>query len=265
MAAYTELVRARGQFILQPGSDRPPAELLEIAKAIPSSARTGRGQAEARRGQVAAERRRRRFAGALAAMAAAVLLLVLWRGTGTRRQPDVPAELQRTLSEKLREDSYGGLLYASDLLPRARAVRGAEENERSPDLGPLEQAFAARPQSAEVAYWLIAGLLGRNQLKNAAPYLRESIQRYPRDARFHNLAAIRAYKSSDLSTSEVELRAALGIERDAATLINLAQVRREQGDAAEAAKLLAEVLHSFPHVPVADLARERSGTSAPDR
>jgi tetratricopeptide (TPR) repeat protein len=251
MAVYAELVRARARFSLQPDSDRPPAALLEIAKGIPSSAK-------ARRARAAAWRDGRHVAPALAAMAVGVALLVVLRGTGFEPWRGVPPGLQRSISERLREDSHGGLLYASDLLPHARGVRGGEGDAKDPDLGPLMQAYAAHPQSAEVAYWLIAGLLGWNQLRDADPYLRESLQRFPDDARFHNLAAILAYKKSDLPTAEGELSSALAIQRDAAALVNLAQVLQEQERAAEAQTLLSEVLWRFPHAQVANLARERA-------
>ena len=159
----------------------------------------------------------------------------------------VPRALQATLIPELRADSQGSLVYADDVPPEPRGVRGSTGSSSSAGLDELLEIYRARPSDAEAAYWLIATYLATNQLRNADPFLREAMDKFPNDSRFLNLAAILAYKENRLQDAEHNLRNAAAKERNATVLVNLAIVRRQQGDEAGAEALLGEAQSRFPN------------------
>ena len=246
-AVWAEFVRARTQFSLGPDADMPPESLLEIAKRIPRTS--------------SAWWTKQRVAAALAPIAATIVFLFAWQSRRHELRPIVTPDQKRVISERLRQDSHGALLYSGsgDLLPRRRGTRGAEHDSEGTDGEPLLTTLGGVPPSADDAWWFVADLLSANRRLDADVYLQESLQSFPEDARFHNLAAILAWKRSDLATAETELRAALKIERSdaehAAYLVNLARVLQEQDQTEEARALQAEVLRRFPDTEAARLAR----------
>jgi tetratricopeptide (TPR) repeat protein len=263
MAVYAEFSRAHVGHAL--AAEVAPDELVERGKAIasgPSGLDSHRGADRVRAaGRLdtpgdARRVRRGRLAPALAAVAACALL-VAWQGGWLTTRPAVAPGLERAISERLRDDSYQALAYSSTLVPRARETRGPSAPASSSDLDPLVDAFRVRPGSADVAFWLVAGMLAEGRLSDAGKYLGESRARFSTDPRFHNLAAIRAYKRSELAVAAAELRRALAIERDAVYLVNLAHVLEEQGYAEEAKPLWAEVLARHADAPITAVARAR--------
>lgn len=226
-----------------------PPELIAAARAIPT-----------RRLQVlpAPPRPWARWSPWAAALASAAVLagLLLWGPGRTNRRAGVAGDLRRALTVRMCEDSFEGLLYAGDLVPRARGTRGAEPGSADPNLTPLFRAYGDEPPSAEVTYWLVAGLLASDRLGDADPYLRKALDRFPGDDRMHNLAAILAYKTSQLEIAESELEAALRIDREAAYLANLARVLEERGRTSEAEALWQEVLAEHPGSPAAGVATD---------
>ena len=244
-AVWAEFVRARTKFSLRPDADMPSESLLEIAKGIPKASSTWWTK--------------QRVAATLAPIAAAIVFIFAWQSRRHELRPMITPDQKRAISERLRQDSYGGLLYKGDLPPRPRGTRGSEHDSEGANLEPFLSALAGVPPSAEDAWWFVADLLSANRRLDADTYLQQSLQRFPEDARFHNLAAIRAYKDSDLATAETELRTARAIEPSASALFNLACVLQEQGRTAEASDLRNEVLQRFPDSEVAELIRTRSG------
>jgi tetratricopeptide (TPR) repeat protein len=263
MAVYAEFSRAHVGHAL--AAEAAPDDLVERGKAIASGPRglePGRAwqrvPAAGRADPLPAMRRARRGRLVPALVAgAACAALVVWQGGWLAPRPAVAPDLQHAISERLRDDSYAGLVYTRALVPRARETRGPSAAATGADLTPLTTAFTARPGSAEVAFWLVAAMLAEGRLRDVREYLDLSRARFATDPRFHNLAAILAYKRSELPMAEAELRRALAIERDAAYLVNLARVLEEQGRAAEAEPLWAEVLVRHADAPIAAVARAR--------
>jgi len=250
MAIYAEFGRAHVQHGLAMKADLPPHDLFEAGKAIASRAVPASGAPDVRR--------RIRFASAAAAVVAGVLLAG-W-GTGwLERPPAVAPDLRHTISESLREDSYQGLLYDRAFMPRARGTRGPVDE--ATNLTPLVRAFTADESSADVAFWLVAGLLAEGRGRDADSYLSQALARFPADARLRNLAAILAYKNSELVGAERELREALRIERSPAYVFNLARVLEEQGRFADAKPLWEEVLR-HPDAAMAALAAQSRGEAS---
>jgi tetratricopeptide (TPR) repeat protein len=126
------------------------------------------------------------------------------------------------------------------------------------ELAPLMNMWSDGRPSADLAYWLIAGLLAEGHYREADPYLRQAIERFSGEARFHNLAAIQAYKFSHLATAEVELRRALNLGDDVSHVLNLARILEEEGRLTEAQELLDQLVERHSNAPVAFLARDRS-------
>ena len=244
-AVWAEFVRARTQFSLRPDADMPPESLLEMAKRIPRAS--------------SAWWTKQRVAAALAPIAATIVFVFAWQSRRHELRPIVTPDQKRAISERLRQDSHGGLLYDGDQMPRPRGTRGSAHDSEGTNLEPLLTTLAGVPPSADDAWWFVADLLSANRLLDSDVYLQESLQSFPEDARFHNLAAILAFKRSDLATAEAELRAALNIERNdahrAADLVNLARVLQEQEKTDEAKALQAEVLRRFPDTKAAELTR----------
>src|SRR5262245_51101431 len=247
MAVWSEFVRARTQFSLRSDADMPPDSLLAVAKRIapPSPARSAPATGLATH---------RRVVAALMSLAAAILFLVL-----TEPRPALDPDMVHHVSEILREDS-GGIVYASELAPVMRGTRGSEQGPEDAELDLLVKLHAEHPKSAEVAWWLVAAHLAENRKREADLYLQNALQQFPEDARFHNLAAILAYRRDDLQAAERELRKARAMEPSPAVLINLATVLKEQGHPDEAEALLTEVVRNYPGEPVTDLARKQIGT-----
>ena len=191
--------------------------------------------------------RTRALTGSVAA--ALVVVAVTWFFWG--RSPErgsIPSSIQTPLTAQLRADSQGSLLYDADLAPNPRGVRGSASSEEAAtaSLPHLLELQDEHPSDPEIGYWLVSGYLATNQLRNADPFLRENLSRFPQDARFLNLAAILAYKRNNLEEAETLLRRALVMERDPAILVNLAIVRGQAGDAMESKTLLGEVESRYP-------------------
>ena len=251
VAIYAEFARTRAHFLHDPEAEMPPADLIQRGMDIPVPAVPSRA--------VISGRSRQWWLPA-AAVLATVALIWLWP-TSSHQPPAVPPDLQTRLSERMRSDSYGGLLYEDSLLPLPSQMRGLGGDSSEADLSVLLRSHrSAETPDAEVDYWLIAGLLATNRQRDADSYIRQSLDRFPDDARFLNLAAILAYKRSDLQLAEKELRAALEHDRSATLLLNLALVLTEAGRSAEAAALLSEFIEGHPSSPAILLARERAST-----
>jgi len=191
-----------------------------------------------------------------AAVACAVVLAVLFFTKGHGPE-SVPSSLQAALVPALRADSQGSLVYGDDVPPEPRGVRGNTSGRSfSPDFDKLLDIHRAYPSDAEATYWVIAAYLATNQLRNADPFLREALEQFPNDPRFQNLAAILAYKENRLQDAELDLRNAAAKERNATALVNLAIVRRQQGDENEAQTLLGEAQSRFPDSALSQYIRE---------
>jgi hypothetical protein len=248
-AVYAEFVRARAQFAVDPSADMPSADLLEIAMAIPSAGIPVAMPPRLRP-------RRRRLEPVLAALAAGLLFVIVWGRPWQRHGADPNREPYSAIATNIRWSSYGALLYDSTLMPLKRETRGPEAaTDTGPDLESLQQRYADHPDSRETAYWLIAGLLATDRRRDAGPCLESAIERFPRDARFRNLAAILAYQLSKLPEAEAALGAALAIERRPEVLYNLAKVLEEQGRAAESKALRMEIMQRFPATAIDSLVR----------
>jgi tetratricopeptide (TPR) repeat protein len=249
MGVYSEFIEMRCRLLSESGIEPPPLEWLERGLQVAKPPATAHRST----------RHGRRVLWLVPSMAAAAGIVVLfvsisWRQLAFNRGLEA-------LAGQLREDSSGSLLYSDDLLPSPRDIRGSAGNSKAGSiLAELAHRYNRGARSEDDVFWLIAGFLSENDLNNADAYLRESLRRSPSSGRLHNLAAILAFKRNDLETAAVHLEAALAIERSAASLLNLAIVRREQGQQAAARDLAREVTERFPGTGVSRLAR---GLSAP--
>ena len=243
MAVYTEFVEQ----VIGKHPDTVPPDWINRAMAVPQTA----GEST----ETQARKRPMKWAwgAALASGIVAAVLLV-----NREHTPDsIPAALRSTLVAELRADSQGSLVYGDDLAPEPRGVRGSSPDENS-GVEELLAIYRARPSDPEAAYWLVSAYLARNQLRNADPYLREALQAFPEDPRFLNLAAILAYKENRLEDAEANLQKAAAKTRNATVLVNLALVRRQQGNEKEAQSLLNEALSRFPDSPLSAYIREQT-------
>lgn len=220
-----------------------PDEWLEAALAV------------GRAGAPVATRPRSRAAGLtlkIAVAGAAALVLVLG---GARLLDEM--ELRRgrdVIARQLRHDSSGGLIYAPDLIPVSRGVRGnGGDSELDRALTRLVALHDAGSWTPDQAYWLVAGYLGRSDLDNAAAFLREAVRSFPEDRRFLTLAGILAYKRDELGLARDRFEEALRAERNPATLYNLALVQMAAGDSAGGARRMGDLRREFPDSPIAAL------------
>ena len=245
MALYTEFVEQ----VIGKHPDTVPPDWINRAMAVPRPA----GDST----KTQARKRPLKWAwGAVLAFGIVLAVFFLNRG----HTPDsIPATLRSTLAAELRADSQGSLVYGDDLAPEPRGVRGSSPDENS-GVEELLEIYRARPLDPEAAYWLVSAYLARNQLRNAGPYLREALQAFPGDPRFLNLAAILAYQENRLEDAETSLRQAAAKNRNATVLVNLALVRRQQGDETEAQSLLNEALSRFPDSPLSAYIREQTAS-----
>ena len=228
-------------------AEMPPEAWVSQGLAVPQTTRASQPRGTPRRLWLAA---------AIPAMAAAIVVALLLFKTSPHEDL-IPPTLTAALVSELRADSQGSLLYADDLAPEPRGTRGTPDpGSASSSLDRLLELYEAHPSNPDIAAWLIAGYLATNQLRNADPFLRESLARYPEDPRFLNLAAILAYKRNSLGEAEADLRAAAARERNATVLVNLAVVRRQEGEESEAQALFKEVLTRFPDSPLQPYVRE---------
>ena len=242
-AVYAEFTRARSEFLAPTPPDADDRETIAMAMEIPA-------------GKVVVptlappERRRRGFVAA--AVAAGFVLGAAATAIWMQSKPTVPATASY---------AFAGLLYSAQHVPTSTGLRGTFE---TTDLEALRRAYEAKPTPG-VAFDLIAGFLAAERFRDAEPFLREALQRFPGESRFHNLAAILAYQNSDLTRSESELRTALKIDDASYLLVNLATVLLEQGRTPEAETLLARVMERNPAAPIAALARARAAAAKRER
>jgi tetratricopeptide (TPR) repeat protein len=244
LAIYAEFARAHVRYALPSLADTPPMHLLERAHAIPLQS-TG-----------VARTRPRWCWPAVAAAAAGVTaaFFATWQVLD-RRESSLSSDARSAIALQLRQSSHGGLLYAGDLTPEPRGIRG-DWPSTAVDLAALSAALDPEKGSPDTAFWLIAALLADEQPREVDVYLRAALARFGDDARFHNLAAIHAYKASRLDEAESQLREALRLTRDPAYLVNLASVLEEEGRVAEAMPLWDEV-RRLPDAPSAVVERAR--------
>jgi len=257
LAVYSEFVQARAGYLRESHADMPPVDLVERVLNLTSPAATA---ARAATPTANVARGRRKFWIPTAAAAALTAMALVGLLTMRPSRPAVPDDLRVRLCDRMRTNAPGGvLLFADSLLPRSSGTRGSEAAAPDLDLAPLVAAYRDRPRDPEIAYWLVAGLLAIEDQRNAEACSRQALARFPDDARFHNLAALGAYKASDLVTAEKELQTALRLERSPEVLVNMAQVLCETGRSEQAVAFLAEVVEHHASSPVAPLAAKRAG------
>jgi TolA-binding protein len=160
------------------------------------------------------------------------------------------------LARALCQDSFGGMLYGEEFPPSPSGRRGAtgDPGVESALVG-LVRREAGGALSADDSFWLVAGLLARNDLDNAAAHLREALRRHADDPRLASLTGILAYKQDNLAAATPALAAALARRHSATNLYNLALARGAQGDTAAAQALTRELLAHFPRSVAASVAR----------
>jgi tetratricopeptide (TPR) repeat protein len=228
MGIYSEFVQLRSDLLLSNPGESVPETWLADGLRVPRR-RTLSGRQVPGRILVAAT------------AVAAVLILPL----GVRQWQN--HRDRQTLARELRADAQGSLLYSEDLLPIARGVRGSARSEDARRLvAELAGRYERGRRSDDDVFWLVAGFLAQNDLNNADAYLRESLSRSPADHRLHTLAGILAYKRNDLASAGTHLERAVDLQRSAGNLLNLAIVRRAEGQAVEARRLTAEALELSP-------------------
>jgi hypothetical protein len=215
------------------------------------------------RGSALATPAARRFAPRWLPLAAAATV-VLVAGFLLADRSDLNGK-RRLLSERMRQDSYGSLLYSEALEPRSRGVRGTVADPGADDaLRALTGRYNQGKRGAADAWWVVAGYLSRNDLDNAEAYLRESFRTAPHDAHLLNLAAILAFKRNDVAGAARQLELALPASRDDAVRYNLAVVRLSQGDTVAARALARNLVEAEPKSVVGRLASDLLSGHASD-
>jgi len=246
-AAYAEVVVVRAQQLAGRPEEEVPDEWLAAGQSI-DPRHTALKSPRPRRSE------RRWFPPQLwLPLASATVLALLVLAT---LQDRIPGRLQDTVRAAMRQNSQGTLLFAADVLPESRTERGAGQD-LHPALRELAERVRQHPQSRESAYWLIGGLLAADRLEEADTFLRRALSQFGSDARFHNQAAILAFRRSDLQASETALRRALDSDRSAVVLVNLALTLQEQGKPDAARPFLEEVERRFGGTPLAAFARSQ--------
>jgi hypothetical protein len=255
MAAYAEFVDTSFRSLVDPNSMAATPELVELGMSIvgvqpESPVHQTRPFASPARGRS----RVARMGVAVAAIALCAAILTIWRPWS---REVVPGNLRAELSERMREDSQGRLLYSETLLPQRRGTRGAGDSGTVlADLQGILERYDAKSSSSEAAWWIVAGFIALEQDRTADVSLREAIQHHPREAQLYNLAAILDFKRSDLGGAEAQLRKSLELERTSVALVNLAIVLRERGQTSEVRALLEEAAERSPGSELATFAQD---------
>ena len=251
MAVYAEFARARAESLTGAMPETADHAVIARAMSIPTMA-VGKSA-----DSYPSRRRRVVAAGAVAAgLALATVVTSSWmRSRSTARAPGAT-----TSTDSTRPHPLDGFLY-SDEIRLPTGMRGSVEEA---GLDSLRLIYNRQP-SSDNTFNLIKGLLLAEQGRDADPLLREAVEAFRGESRFRNLAAVLAYKNSDLAKAESELRAALSLAGDSYLLVNLATVLGEQGRLSEADALLTSVVERDPEAPIADLARSRATSSIQPR
>ena len=249
-ATFAEVVVFRAQQLAGRPEDKVPGEWLAAGHAV-----VARHAASALPPPRRPDRRWwfTRLGVPLAAAAGLVLLLL------HQLQDRVPERVQDAVRAAMRQNSQGSLLFAADVLPESSTARGAGQD-LDPALRELATQVSQHPESRESAYWLIGGLLAADRLEEADTYLRRALPQFESDARFHNQAAILAFRRSDLQAAETALRRAAELDGGAVPLVNLAITLRDQGKPDAARQYFEEVERRFGGTPLATFARSQLTT-----
>lgn len=251
MESYAALAAVHATYLAR---EPPEAAALRVARPPPASAFTRVEPAAASRATRSTPRRRW-FALLPAAALGAVAFFALVRHEGPAGASQIAVQ------HRMRQDAYGSLLYAADLLPIGNGTRGAAG--LAPEiLQDCSRAFRDAPGSESACFWFIGSLVASTQTESARPQVLAALAKFPRSARLENLAAIVAFKRSDLPDAEQHLRRALALDRDVAFVFNLRRVLQQQGRVEEAELLRTEILARDPAGPIAQLV-DRAEPQAP--
>jgi len=231
MGIYAEFVQARADQLASSGSPGWRPQVVPVAAPVTLPSR----RLGARVPAVAA-----------AGLAAGLLVVVM-----TLRLESSTTATHRAIGTEMRHDAVGGLIYAPDLPPTPRGIRGSGTGDRTAEaLTALTRRYDAGKASADDSFWLIGGFLAANELENADAYLGVALAASPADPRLQNLAAILAYKRNDLAGATTHLERAVALDPTAEALYNLARVKDATGDAAGADALRARLTKTYGKSPI---------------
>lgn len=244
MAAYADAVRYRSAWLVTPSAFAPNSEMVRQGRSVLT--------APAARARPALFRRLVP-AGAIAALLAAAGFIA-WR-LQPAEAPVLRAALERESSRAL--VLPGGERGADRETPVQRGRATAQDAALDDAVSGAARRYEAGDRSAAVAYEVGAGYLLAGNLEAARDYIDEGLQAHPGDRQLGILAAVLAYRNSDLERAEGLLREALKRSPDdALAALDLAIVLEERGSGDEARALLEALIAREPGSPLARRAEQ---------
>jgi thioredoxin-like negative regulator of GroEL len=179
-----------------------------------------------------------------------VLLVLAWQlwfgGSDAGR---VDREIPDALRSAVAQASALGMVLpvgegvSDEEIPRYRAGGASNGDALEGALARLSERYERRiSDDREVVCWLIAGYIASGKIATARAYVSQARVRYPEDPRLLVLAAVIAYRESDLASAEKHLRAALALDPDdAVAKLDLAILLLDLGNRLEAIEHLEAV------------------------
>ncbi len=241
-AAYAEAVRYHSLWMDRPEAFGADDELIRLGDRIAAGESAGEPAREpaGNSGRASAphpgsgHRWVIRFPAALiAGVAAALILIVALQTVPQTRDGAVVSGPSQIGAVAIIQEAIGLMGARGMVLPRTLPATGrsgpvhrsASPSGRTQLLDAVDEVFTlyeGSDSSANLAGWLVTGQVATGQLGNAWVCAQESRRRHPRDPRFPILAAVIAYRESNLPEAERFLRDALELDPiNPAALFNL--------------------------------------------
>ena len=246
---------------------------IPVAPRVPPHAQGDVPRAPDRSGEGASRRVSRsgsKVRTAVVAISVVVVTAALWFGAGIldrSRSSGLSAEVLRPIELAAGEFSRagevvlpGGEAYLGENGPVFRSLNGRASQLLASSLKSLVEEFLDGSRSPDAAYWLVAGYLSSGDLRTATVYITAARERFPDEPRLKILEAMTAYFHADFARSESLLRDVIktspGDPLAGIAEINLAVALRDQGEIAEARKLLLSVAARRNTGPLAGRGRD---------
>ena len=247
MAAYADAVRYRSAWLAAPQAFTPSTTMVREGASVADAPAKGRSPALSPW-----------LAPAMAVVVlAAAVGFVVWR-----LQQAEPGAFRAALG---RESSRGLVLpggeHGADREPQVK--RGpAVDAELEAAVSRAARRYEAGDRSAALAYEVAAGYLLIGNLDAARDYAAEGLKAHPDDQSLAILAAVLAYRNSDLERAEGALRDVLQRSpNEPVATLDLAIVMGERGAHDEARALLEALIAHEPRSPLARRAGRILGPS----
>jgi hypothetical protein len=119
----------------------------------------------------------------------------------------------------------------------------------------LGEVYNRERGNPQVAFWLVAGHLARDELGAADFFVRDALRFHPHDNRLTAIAGVVAYRNNRLARADSLFRAALARDADLERVrYNLGKLLLETGQATEGRQLLSELGRRSPDRRLAERA-----------